>query len=187
MEPIATSTVGTVGGLASFFLLNKIMLWMKRRKAKGLLILKGKTTLCSRYSNNECVFLDVDTILEALPTYHEAKSQPSKLFLLYPIVRQQVDMLTRNIRKRIVYVSSNYELLRMLNVAKANIFFLCGTQEGHSKSQLLYDKPEEFALDDTRRLKYLHQLPKKQTMVFNNLTEIDRLVRQLFKLRVQTM
>lgn len=179
MEGIGASTIGNVGGMLSFFMLSKIIRYMQSRKAKGILLLKGKSNLCDKYTSNDIIFLDIDNLLEKLPEYEEAKDKPSALFLLYPLIKQRVNVLTNGFNKQVVYVSRNWDLLRTM-VRRKNIFYLCGSQEFHKKSQLLYNDPQQFALDDILRLKYLHRINKKQIKVCESLGDIDKHVKEIF-------
>ena len=181
MEGIVAQSASSVGGVFSFLMLTKLVSWYVRRKAKAVLLLKGKTTLCNKFTSNDIIFLDIDNVLTELPEYEKAKDNPAKLFLLYPIVKQRVDGLVKGFRKPVVFVSRNWDLLRVMNVSKKNIVYLCGSQEYHKKSQLLYSDPEQFAADDILRLKYLHCVPKKQIRVCESLSDIDKHIRGTFE------
>lgn len=181
MESLAMQSASSVGGVFSFLMLTKLFTWYLRRKAKAILLLKGKTTLCNKYTSNDVIFLDIDNVLTDLPEYPKSKDNPAKLFLLYPIVKQRVDVLVKGFRKPVVFVSRNWDLLRTMNISRKNIFYLCGSQEYHKKSQLLYSDPEQFAADDILRLKYLNTVPKKQIRICESLLDIDRHVRETFK------
>lgn len=182
MESIAIQSASSVGGVFSFLMLTKLVSWYVRRKAKAVLLLKGKTTLCNKWTSNDIIFLDIDNVLTELPEYEKAKDNPAKLFLLYPIVKQRVDALVKGFRKPVVFVSRNWDLLRVMNVSKKNIVYLCGSQEYHKKSQLLYTDAEQFATDDILRLKYLHSVPKKQIKICESLADIDKNIRDIFGL-----
>ena len=182
MESLAVSSASSVGGVFSFLMLTKLVSWYIRRKAKAVLLLKGKTTLCNKWTSNNVIFLDIDNVLTELPEYEKSKDNPAKLFLLYPIVKQRVDVLVKGFRKPVVFVSRNWDLLRVMNVSKKNIIFLCNSQEGHKKSQLLYSDPAQFAQDDILRLKYLHNVPKKQIKICESLADIDKHIKDSFGL-----
>lgn len=182
MESIAIQSASSVGGVFSFLMLTKLVSWYVRRKAKAVLLLKGKTTLCNKWTSNDIIFLDIDNVLTELPDYEKAKDNPAKLFLLYPIVKARVDILVKGFRKPVVFVSRNWDLLRVMNVSKRNIIYLAGSQEYHKKSQLLYSDPEQYAKDDILRLKYLNSVPKKQIRVCESLSDMDKHIRETFKL-----
>ena len=66
MEAFGAQAVGSATGVASLFLISKLMLWWYRRRVSGLVVLKGKSTICKNLSNERLLFVDIDDYLEKM-------------------------------------------------------------------------------------------------------------------------
>lgn len=183
MEAFAAQAAGSATGVASLFLLSKMMLWFYRRRISGLVLLKGKSTICKNISSEKLLFIDIDEYLEKKDGFAEAKDNKSKMMLLYTQLRSDVDKMIRAYGKPVVFVSRHRELLKVLGIKKEKMYFVCASRDAHKKSELLYDNAEEFAQDEAERLRLLREFKDKQVKVFNELADIPKVVKECFKVK----
>lgn len=184
MEAFASQVGGSATGVASLFLLSKFMLWWYRRRVSGLLLLKGKTSICKELSNEKLLFIDLDEYLEKHDGYADAKENKSKMMLLYTKIRGETDKMIRSYQKPVVFVSRHRDLLKVLGINKHKLWFVCASKDAHAKSQLLYDDPEEFARDEAERLRLLREFDDKHVRVFDMVADITRIVKSLFNVKI---
>ena len=183
MEAFGAQVVGSTTGVASLFLISKLMLWWYRRRVSGLVLLKGKTTICKKLSNDKLLFVDIDDYLEKKEGYKEALEDKSKMMLLYTALRSDVDKMIRSYQKPVVFVSRHKQLLKVLGIKKERLWFLCASRDAHKKSELLYNKAEEYAADEAERLRLLREFKDEKVKVFEQLTDINDIVKKLFKVK----
>jgi hypothetical protein len=183
MEAFGAQAVGSATGVASLFLISKLMLWWYRRRVSGLVLLKGKSTICKSLSSERLLFVDIDEYLEKKEGYKEALEDKAKMMLLYTALRSDVDKMIRSYQKPVVFVSRHKQLLKILGIKKDKIHFVCASREAHKKSELLYNKPEEYAADEAERLRLLRDFKDEKVKVFEALADIADIVKKLFKVR----
>lgn len=183
MEAFGAQAVGSATGVASLFIISKLMLWWYRRRVSGLVLLKGKSTICKSLSNERLLFVDIDDYLEKKEGYKEALEDKAKMMLLYTALRSDVDKMIRSYQKPVVFVSRHKQLLKILGIKKDRLWFICASREAHKKSELLYTKPEEYAADEAERLRLLRDFKDDKVKVFEALADIGDIVKKLFKVR----
>ena len=183
MEAFGAQAVGSATGVASLFLLSKLMLWWYRRRVSGLVLLKGKTTICKELSSDKLLFVDVDEYLEKKEGYGDAQGDKAKMMLLYTQLRADVDKMIRAYQKPVIFVSRHKQLLKVLGIKKERMWFVCASREAHKKSELLYKKAEEYAADEAERLRLLRDFKDDHVKVFDALAEIPSIIRRLFKVK----
>jgi len=105
------------------------------------------------------------------------------MMLLYTALRSDVDKMIRSYQKPVVFVSRHKQLLKILGIKKDKIHFVCASREAHKKSELLYNKPEEYAADEAERLRLLRDFKDEKVKVFEALADIADIVKKLFKVR----
>ena len=180
MEAILGQITGSAGGIAGIFMLSKMLTWYYRRRVNGLVLLKGKTTLCNDLSSQNLLFLDIDMLLSKMPNYEMAKVSKSDMILIHTAFKEVIDKLLRQYHKPVVFVSRSYELLRLLGLRNKKIHFVCASQEAHKKAELMYKNPLEFASDEAQRLRLLQQVKNKHVRVFDNLADIKKIVKDIY-------
>lgn len=182
MEAIATQVGGSTAGIAGFFFISKVLAWWYKRRVSGLVLLKGRTTLCSEMSNERLLFLDVDAYLEKMEEYKEAENNKGQMILLYTALKSKVDKMIRAYQKPVVMVSRHRDLLRVLGVPNKRIWFVCASQEAHQKAKLMYRDETQFAHDEAQRLRLLQTIKKNNVRVFEKLSDMKDIVRRIFKI-----
>lgn len=182
MEAVIGQITGSAGGVAGIFFLSKLLSWWYRRRVSGLVLLKGKTTICNELSSDKLLFLDLDMLMEKMPNFAEANKSKSDMVLLHTALKEMMDKLLRAYQKPIVFVSRHHDLLKVLGLKRKKIYFVCGSKEAHKKAELMYKDPAQFASDEAERLRLLQQIKEKNVKVYDNLSEVKNIVKRLFKL-----
>jgi hypothetical protein len=131
---LSTAVVGTanssLGKAFTNYLYTKYMSWKLKKRLHAVVLLKGVSTLCQKFSSAEILFLDVDVLYEQLTAPKEASDvgkKPTVLeaFTAYPIIRNHLYTISRVFKKNIVCVSHSHELVQALSIPAENIrFFL---------------------------------------------------------------
>lgn len=180
MEAIVGQITGSASGVAGIFMLSKLLTWYYRRRVNGLVLLKGKTTLCNELSSDKLLFLDIDMLLAKMPNYDMAKTSKSDMILIHTAFKEVIDKLLRQYHKPVVFVSRSYELLRLIGVRQKKIHFVCASQEAHKKAELMYKDAVEFAKDEAQRLRLLQSVKAKNVRVFDNLADLKKKVKEIY-------
>lgn len=89
--------------------------WTKhklRKRVSGLLMLKGVSTLCSKLTTADVLFLDIDKLFQTLilpPSAEEENKEnttnPIDVLLTYPVIRAHIVNIASIYRSRIILVS----------------------------------------------------------------------------------
>ena len=180
MEAILGQMTGSAGGVAGIFMLSKLLTWYYRRRVNGLVMLKGKTTLCNELSSEKLLFLDLDMLLEKMPNYETAKASRSDMILIHTAFKEVIDKLLRHYHKPVVFVSRSFELLRLIGVRPKKIHFVCASQEAHKKATIMYKERDEYIGDEAQRLRLLQQVKQSKVKVFDNLEDIKKIVKEIY-------
>lgn len=183
MEALIAQVGGSAGGVASIFMLGKLLAWYYKRKVSGLVLLKGKTTICNELGSEKLLFLDLDMFLEKMPNYEDALKSKSDMVLLHTALKEQIEKLMRVYQKPVVLVSRSYELLRIIGLKRKRIHFVCASKEAHRKAELMYKDAQQFASDEAQRLRLMNEIRPDNVKVFDNLADIKKIVAQVYNVK----
>lgn len=177
---IGISVASTSTGLATIWLINKIMKIRLKSRLSALLILKGVSSICNRMTTAKVLFLDVDQLLQEHPAYESSKNSPAHMILLYPSIKAKVYEILKQYKYKVVLVSRNYELLKLLYVLKKNIIFFAQSKQMAINTKLLYDDEEEAKADELLKLRLSMEIPHSQIVICESLADQDNKIRQMF-------
>ena len=182
-DPVSYGLVSGGFSALSFGLIRYIYSRYKAKKVSGLVLPVGKTTLCDKITNtcNDIFFVDVDKWLnEQQPEKYkelcQGRTQQQFLIQFYPMLKQYVKGLTKSFgKKKLVLVSSNYDLLHQLNI-KVRVF--CPTGD------LLHKLPYDATEINKKVLSITHLTSEnRKYKIFNTFDELYGLVRRKFQIR----
>lgn len=183
------SAVGAVAGSpATSAIFDAMGNWWTRRKlrhrVRGLVMMKGCSTLCERLTTTDCVFIDCDKLLQNLtvPVDAEAAAADAKAkkpdepnpvdkLLCYSIIKKHVINISTVWKDRIILVSRHLDLLEMLPVQKKNIHFCAFSKEAEKNLGVIYSNEAEHAEAQLNKFRTIQELPETQVYIVDSLKE----------------
>ena len=124
------------------------MSWKLKRRLHAVILMKGCSTLCQKFSSSEHLFLDIDLLFEQLTAPKEAaeaNKPPTILeaYMAYPILRNHLYNISRAFKNQIIIVSKSYELVRALNIPHANTHAFFFSKEMDDRTLPLFNGDEK--------------------------------------------
>lgn len=178
------SAVGAVAGSpATVAIFDALTDWWRKRKlrhrVRGLVMMKGISTLCERLTTTDCVFIDCDRLLQSLtvPVDAEASAKkqedrnPVDKLLIYSIIKKHVINICGVWKQRIVLVSKHLDLLDMLPVVRKNISFCAFSKEAEKNLGVIYSSEAEHAESQLNKFRTIQELPETHVFVVDSLKE----------------
>lgn len=178
------SAVGAVAGSpATTAIFDAVGNWWTRRKlrhrVRGLVMMKGCSTLCEKLTTTDCVFIDCDKLLQNLTIPVDAESDKKKpdepnpvdKLLCYGIIKRHITNIAGVWKDRIVLVSRHLDLLEMLPVQKKNIHFCAFSKEAEKNLGVIYSNETEHAEAQLNKFRTIQELPETQVYIADSLKE----------------
>lgn len=178
---VAVSSVSTSASLLTLWAINKWLKYKMRNRVRGILLLKGVSQLCKKHTISNRLFVDLDSMLQQHPKYEEWKDSPAHIVLLYPIIKEQVKHILQNYPHKVILVSRNNEMLKLMPLQKKNTYFFAPSKEMSSNTSLLYEGDEEQRKDDELlKLRLANEFPEDRIVICQSLTDLDNKIREKF-------
>ncbi len=182
---IAVSSVSTSASLLTLYCINKWLKFKMRNRVRGILLLKGVSTVCKKHtsSNPNRLFVDLDSMLQQHPKYDEWKDSPAHICLLYPVIKENVKQILQNYPNgKVILVSRNYEMLKLMPIqAKKNLYFFAYSKEMSQNTALLYEGDEsERTSDELLKLRLAAEFPNDKIIICQSLSDLDNKIREKF-------
>ena len=186
------SAVGAMAGspVSSMFaswLGNKWAKYRLRKRLSALLMLRGVSTLCSKLTTSDVLFLDVDKLFQTLNVPMDAAADantqqrnPVDVLLSYPVIRAHIVNVASVYKGRIVLVSKSLELLNALPVKEEAITFAAFSRACEENIKIIYPTEAEAHNGEVEKYRILRQLPENQMFVSDSLTELYKKVEERY-------
>ena len=187
------SAVGAVAGSpATTAIFDAVGNWWTRRKlrhrVRGLVMMKGCSTLCEKLTTTDCVFIDCDKLLQNLTIPVDAESDKKKpddpnpvdKLLCYGIIKRHITNIAGVWKDRIVLVSRHLDLLEMLPVQKKNIHFCAFSKEAEKNLGVIYSNEAEHAEAQLNKFRTIQELPETQVYIADSLKEAYDMTKSRF-------
>lgn len=178
------SAVGAVAGSpATSAIFDMVGDWWRKRKlrhrVRGLVMMKGISTLCERLTTTDCVFIDCDRLLQSLTVPADAEASAKKQedrnpvdkLLIYSIIKKHVINICSVWKDRIVLVSKHLDLLDMLPVQRKHISFCAFSKEAEKNLGVIYANEAEHAESQLNKFRTIQELPETHVFVVDSLKE----------------
>jgi hypothetical protein len=164
--------------------------WFAKRKLRkrlsALIVLKGVSTLCSKLTTAEVLFLDVDKLFQTLNVPVDAAADaaaqrnPVDVLLSYPVIRSHIVNVASVYKGRIVLVSKSLELLHALPVREEAITFACFSRACEENIKVIYPSEAEHHAGEIEKYRILRELPETQMFVSDSLAELYKKVEEKY-------
>ena len=177
------SAVGAMAGspVSSIFagwLGNKWAKYRLRKRLSALIMLRGVSTLCSKLTTADVLFLDVDKLFQTLNVPVDAAADaaaqrnPVDVLLSYPVIRSHIVNVASVYKGRIVLVSKSLELLHALPVKEEAITFAAFSRSCEENIKVIYPTEAEAHCGEVEKYRVMRQLPENQMFVSDSLAEL---------------
>lgn len=193
----ALSSIGSAiaGSPASSVIVGWLSNWWAKRKLRkrlsAMLMMKGVSTLCSKLTTAEVLFLDVDKLFQTLNLPSEAgevaSRNPVDIVLSYPTIRAHVINIASVFKGRIVLVSKSLELLHALPVKEENITFACFSKAMEENIKIIYSNETEHHDAEVQKYRVLREIPEAQMFVAESLVDLYKKAEELYGVKRQQL
>jgi hypothetical protein len=166
--------------------------WAKRKLRKrlsALIMLKGVSTLCTKLTTSDVLFLDVDKLFQTLNVPIDAAADaaaqhtprnPVDIILSYPVIRSHIVNVSSTYKGRIVLVSKSLELLHALPVRHEEITFACFSRACEDNIKVIYPNEAEHHTAEIEKYRILREIPETQMFVSDSLAELYKKVEEKY-------
>lgn len=167
--------------------------WAKyklRRRLSAAIVIKGKTSLCSKLSDLDTLFLDLDELYSkyTLPASAEEAannrkmSNPLESYLAYPLVRDHIIRVAQIYKNRIVLVSSSLELIQAMPVYSYNIHAFVWSGEMEKTVGILYANEQERQAAEVLKFRTLRNLEPSQVTICESISDLEKQVKSHYNI-----
>jgi len=162
------------------------MSWKLKKRLHGVILIKGISTLCQKYSSADILFLDVDVLYEQLTAPKEAsdvgkKATVLEAFMAYPIIRNHLYTISRVFKKNIVCVSHNHELIQALSIPADNTWFFAFSKEMDARTLPLFGGDEkQHAESVVNKLRTRDRFEESKIVVVETMNDLETKIKQKF-------
>ena len=157
--------------------------WHKRRlrqRVRGLILMKGVSTMCQKLSNTECVYIDCDTLWQTLNAPKDAESlakkpediNPVDAMLAYAVIKNHIINITNVFKGKIVLVSKSLDLLTALPVKAEHIHFAAFSREMETNIGVIYANEAEPAAAQIQKFRVMREVPEERVYIVESLKDL---------------
>lgn len=182
---------GLAGSPASSLLVNYLSNWWNRRKLRkrvfGLIMNKGVSTLCTKLSTKDVLFLDCDKLFQTLnapqsseDANKENQKNPVDVMLSYPIIRNHVVNVSNVYKGKIILVSKSLELLKTLPVKEENIYYACFSRSMEENIKVIFSSEKEHHESEIEKYRILREIPESHVYISDSLAELYKKTEEKF-------
>jgi hypothetical protein len=187
---LSTAVLGTanssLGKAFTNYCYSKWMGWRLKKRLHAVVLLKGVSTLCQKFSSVDVLFLDVDVLFEQLTAPKEASDigkKPTVLesFMAYPIIRNHLYSVSRVFKKNIVCVSHSHELLQALSISSDNTWFYAFSREMDERTLPLFNGNEtQHAESVVNKLRTRDRFEESKIVVVESMADLESKIKLKF-------
>ena len=193
---ISAGVSAIAGSPASSVLFDALANWWQRRKlrhrVRGLVVLKGVTTLTQKLTTPECVYIDVDTLYQQLTVPKDAESlnannqrNPVDDLLAYSVIKRHILNITTVWKHKIVFVSKNLELLKTLPIRHDNIYFGAFSRDCEKNvGAIIYPNEAEHHQAEIQKFRVMRELPEEKVFICDTMKELYEKTAEIFGTKI---
>lgn len=162
--------------------------WHKRRLAKrvrGLVLLKGITSLCTKLTTPDVVYIDCDSLLQTLQMPKDAEelaaqqsgvkhpvNNPIDVLLAHAVIKNHVINITNVFKGKIVLVSKTLDLLYALPVKRENIFFAAFSKDMEENIGVIFANESAHHQATIEKFRVMREIDEERVYVCENLKDL---------------
>lgn len=189
MEAPALYAIGSgvsalAGSPASSLLFDWMTNWFHKRRlrqrVRGLVLLKGVTTLCQKLTTSECVYIDCDSLWQTLqaPVSAEALAKqngeinPVDQVLAHATIKRHILNVCSVFKGKIVLVSKSLDMLRALPVRNENIYFAAFSKEMEANVGVIFPDVAAHHKAEVDKFRVMREIDAEHTYISDTMKEL---------------
>jgi hypothetical protein len=181
---IGSGVSALAGSPASSLVFEWISNWyQKKRLAKrvrGLILLKGSTTMCQKLTTSDVVYIDCDSLLQTLQAPKDAEElakaptgvNPVDAMLCYSVIKRHIVNICAVFKGKIVLVSKSVDLLHALPVKAENIYFAAFSKDMEENIGVIYANEKEHHESQLNKFRILREIDEAHTYIVDSLKDL---------------
>lgn len=181
---IGSGVSAIAGSPASSIVFEWVSNWYnKRRLAKrvrGLILLKGTTTMCSKLTTGEVVYIDCDSLLQTLQAPKDAEDlakapagvNPIDSLLAHLIIKKHIINVCSVFKGKIVLISKSLDLLHALPVKNENIYFAAFSKDMEENIGVIYSNEKEHHDAQLNKFRVMREVDEEHTYIVESLKDL---------------
>lgn len=189
---IGSGVSAIAGSPASSLFADWICSWFHKkrlqRRVRGLINLKGNTTLCQKLTTSDTVYIDCDSLMQALQapvsaeelTKHPAGLNPVDEMLARSVVKKHILNICSVYKGKLILVSKSLDLLRALPIKHENIYFSAFSKDMEENISLIYPNEKEHHESTVNKFRIMQELDREHIFVCDSLNDLYDKVAEKF-------
>lgn len=190
MESVGLYAIGSgvsalAGSPASSLLFDWVSNWYHKRRlrqrVRGLVLLKGVTTMCQKLTTSECVYIDCDTLWQTLCVPKDAESlakhnageiNPVDAMLVYASIKRHIIQICSVFKGKIVLVSKSLDLLHALPVKHENIYFAAFSKEMETNIGVIFPDVASHHKAEVDKFRVMREVDEEHTYISDTMKDL---------------
>ena len=182
---IGSGVSALAGSPASSLLFDWVSHWWHKRRlrarVRGLVMVKGVTTLCQKLTTSECVYIDCDTLWQTLQAPKDAETlakqangevNPVDAMLAYATIKRHIINICAVFKGKIVLVSKSLDILRALPVRQENIYFAAFSKEMEGNIGVIFPDAEAHHKAEVDKFRIMREIDAEHTYINDTMKEL---------------
>lgn len=195
---IGSGVSALAGSPASSLLFDFVSNWFNKRRlrarVRGLILLKGTTTMCSKLTTSEVVYIDCDSLLQTLQVPRDAEElarapagvNPVDAMLAYSVIKKHILNITNVFKGKIILVSKSLDLLHAMPVKQENIHFAAFSKEMEETIGVIFASEAEHTSAQIQKFRVMREIDEECTYIVDSLRDLyDKTATRFGSKRVQ--
>ena len=181
---IGSGVSALAGSPASSLLFEWLQNWFQKRRlskrVRGLVLLKGTTTMCSKLTTSEVVYIDCDSLLQTLQAPRDAEElarapagvNPVDTMLAYSVIKRHIGNVCSVFKGKIILVSKSLDLLHSLPLKHENIYFGAYSREMELTIGVIFANEAEHHQAEVEKFRVLRAIPEERMYIVDSLKDL---------------
>jgi len=182
---IGSGVSALAGSPASSLLFDWVSNWYHKRRlrqrVRGLVMLKGVTTLCQKLTTSEVVYIDCDSLWQTLQAPRDAEAlakqqngeiNPVDAVLAYCTIKRHIINICAVFKGKIVLVSKSLDLLHALPVKHENIYFAAFSKEMESNVTVIFPDVTSHHKAEVDKFRVMREIDEEHTYISDTMKEL---------------
>lgn len=181
---ISSGVTALAGSPASSLLFDWMSNWYHKRRlrqrVRGLVMLKGVTTLCQKLTTSECVYIDCDSLWQTLqaPVSAEALAKqngeinPVDAVLAYATIKRHIINICAVFKGKIILVSKSLDLIHALPVKNENIYFAAFSKEMEANIGVIFPDVAAHHKAEVDKFRVMREIDEEHVYISDTMKDL---------------
>lgn len=157
--------------------------WHKKRlqrRVRGLVNLKGNTTMCQKLTTSDVVYIDCDSLMQALQVpkdaeelaKHPAGINPVDEMLARSVVKKHIINICSVYKGKLVLVAKSLDLLHALPVKHEHIYFAAFSKEMEENIGVIFPNEKEHHDATVAKFRIMREIDEEHVFVCDSMKDM---------------